>query len=546
MNNYCQMSLLNLPNLKLNRKINSSDYDYKTNVVLNVDEEKKLKSYDLEKYIEDVKTLGLEITWDLICQFVLKSGEINSFVSVANFGEMYEIGLAIQDKNQKKKNGQYYTPDDVALVMSKWLDQYPEKNICDVGCGTGKLILKYLEYIGFNRAKDIISDGHIYLYDIDPVALKICKTSIVVKYNIANPSVIHDVYCDFLDKAIVLPTDSKVISNPPYVSINQIEDYWEKTDILLDTRELYSSFMEKVFKQASSSVVITPFSFVSGNKFYSLRKTMCELGNGFIVSFDNVPGNIFYGRKQGIFNTNTANSVRAAITVFHKDNCVKGFKVSPLIRFKNEERGKLLQCDILEKTLSNKIQLIGKENKTFAKIDNTLDDVFEAWIHKSRYKMSDILSNKESGYFIDMPNTCRYYTTASHKKLTRTGSIELRFDDEDLFDFVYCFINSSFAYWWWRIYDGGITYPMGLLNSMPIPINLLTNEDKIFFKQTTSELINIEKNNIVFKKNAGVNQENIKFPVEYRNRINNKILSILGIDKDYSVFKSVHANMYFN
>ena len=42
--------------------------------------------------------------------------------------------------------------------------------------------------------------------------------------------------------------------------------------------------------------------------------------NGEIYSFDNVPGNIFCGRKHGIFNTNTSNSVRAAITVVRKDN----------------------------------------------------------------------------------------------------------------------------------------------------------------------------------------------------------------------------------
>ena len=84
--------------------------------------------------------------------------------------------------------------------------------------------------------------------------------------------------------------------------------------------------MEKIFTQSRSAVVITPFSFISGKKFYSLRKEMCDIGNGFIVSFDNVPGNIFCGRKQGIFNTNTANSVRAAITVFNKSNKLKGFK----------------------------------------------------------------------------------------------------------------------------------------------------------------------------------------------------------------------------
>ena len=123
--------------------------------------------------------------------------------------------------------------------------------------------------------------------------------------------------------------------------------------------------MDKIFKQSESTVIITPYSFISGNKFYSLRQNMCKYGNGFIVNFDNVPGNIFCGRKHGIFNTNTANSVRAAITLLKKSDDKKGFKITPMIRFKNEERNKLLKCKVLEKVLPNEYQIIDEKNKEF-------------------------------------------------------------------------------------------------------------------------------------------------------------------------------------
>ena len=54
-------------------------------------------------------------------------------------------------------------------------------------------------------------------------------------------------------------------------------------------------------------------------------------------------------------------------------------------------------------------------------------------------------------------------------------------------------INSSFAYWWWRIYDGGITYPVSLLNAMPIPLNLLSADDEKFFKTTAEKLLKRRK-----------------------------------------------------
>lgn len=78
-----------------------------------------------------------------------------------------------------------------------------------------------------------------------------------------------------------------------------------------------------------------------GLRFIRLRRKMDEIG-GTIFSFDNVPGNIFKGKKYGIFNSNTANSTRAAITIL--DPHKKGYLVSPFIRFKTEDRTAILNA----------------------------------------------------------------------------------------------------------------------------------------------------------------------------------------------------------
>lgn len=508
--------------------------------------EQNLFDYNLDKYITDIKNVGLESTWDYICQFVAKNSKIlPEILDINNFGELYEIGLAIQNKILKKKSGQYYTPDDVAKIMSEWLLKSDGTAVCDVGCGTGKLIHTYLDLIGYEKARELISSGKIYLYDIDNVALKICKTSIAVKYGFDIVNSVHYECCDFLNSEIVLPKDCKVISNPPYAKFKNISDCWKKTDVMFDTKEYYSAFMEKIFNQSNSTVIITPFSFVSGNKFYSLRKVMSEQGCGYIVSFDNVPGNIFHGKKHGIFNTNKSNSVRASITVFNKSKDKKGFKISPLIRFKNEEREKLLDVKILENTLPSNYQKIDENHKKFEKVDANLINIFQSWVNNSTVKVEDVITNQDTKYFIDMPNTCRYFTTASYHKLSRTGSIKINLNNSEEFSFLYCVINSSFAYWWWRIYDGGITYPVSLLNSMPLPLNLLSKEDKEYFKLMAQKLINKEQNYVTTKVNANVPQENIKFPKEYRDEINERILKILGFKLPANIFNRVHANCYF-
>ena len=453
---------------------------------------------------------------------------------------MYEIGLAIQDKKQKKENGQYYTPDDVAFVMSEWFDSLEGKNLCDVGCGTGKLILTYLDYIGKDRALKLLNEGKVYLYDIDTVALKICKTAILLKYGKELKDKIHDIAGDFLSSKIQLPQNCKVISNPPYAAIQQIGLYWNNTKVLSDSRELYSIFMEKIIKDSHSSVIITPYSFISGSKFYSLRTFMNQY-NGEIYSFDNVPGNIFCGRKHGIFNSNTSNSVRAAITVVRKNNS-DGFRLTPLIRFKSTERKVLLQCKTLESFLSPKRQKISSDKPMYYKCFKELQPLYDRIIEKAGDHILAELVSQNGEHVLSMPNTCRYFTSAVSGKMNRNGQITLHFDDEKKYNYVYCLINSSFAYWHWRLFDGGITYPISLLLKMPVIYNILSEEDHLYFKEIVNEMSSTANAFVVKKKNVGI-QENIKYPRQYRDRINQRFLNILNLTVDNSTMDLIHSNM---
>ncbi|MGP1451149.1 MAG: N-6 DNA methylase [Metamycoplasmataceae bacterium] len=506
----------------------------------------KYHNYTLNDYLFDLEKIGLEKTWELICDYLLQFGENKFLLKISNFARLYEMGLAFNDKNLKKQNGQYYTPDDVANVMSLWFEQLGEKNVCDVACGTGKLILSYLDFIGRNKAEKIINSGSLYLYDFDKLALKICKISIIVKYKVKDFSLIHDIHADFLDSSIHLPQDSKVISNPPYAKITNILKSWEKTEVLIKTKEFYSAFMEKIFIESSSSVIITPFSFISSDKFYLLRQLMSDVGYGFIVSFDNVPGNIFWRKKYGVFNSNSTNSVRAAITVMKKDKNIHGFKVSNIIRFKNKERHILLNNSILENALSNDYQSIDKRHSKFKKIQKDLENLYNFWVLKSKYSLEDCLSKDKNNFFLDIPNTCRYFTVASSVKLNRVGSIQIYIKNEEMYNFVFCFLNSSFAYWWWRIYDGGISYTKKLLYSLPIPFNLLTEEDKNFFKSVRKEMEDVRSDFLIKKNNAGSLQENIKYPEFYKNIINSRILKILDCHIEESSFNKIHSNVFFD
>ena len=498
-----------------------------------------LKNYSKNEYVVDVVRLGLDATWQRICKYVLQFGETD-FLQIDNFGELYEEGLALNDKSQKKSSGQYFTPKDVARIMSHWFDKVSGDAVCDVACGTGNLILAYFESIGRERTQKILGSGKLHLYDNDKTALTICVTSILLRYGTQFFHKINVHCADFLSHDTKLPPASKVISNPPYAAISNIPQTWEQTKTICETKELYAAFMEKIMRQSTGAVIITPYSFIGGNKFFPLRIEM-NRHNGFVVSFDNVPGTIFSGRKHGIFNSNMGNSVRAAITVVENQPDKKGFRFSPLIRFKATEREKLLMCKKLETFIGDTYQLVDNQCTMFAKCDKRLEPIFDTWKAKSTHKLG-FYTSSIGRYCLSMPNTCRYFTVAANETLERKGQITLRFDDENVFNYVYCMINSSFAYWHWRLYDGGITYSLGLLRQMPLFFDLLNDDDKQFFRTTAQEMIAKSKEYIVTKNNIGV-QENIKYPRKYRDKINSRMLQILGLDSSAEIFDIVHSNM---
>lgn len=502
-----------------------------------------MKEYTIERYYKDLDNKGLKKTWDYLLNKIFNDELISDKFIPDNFGELYETGLAYVNKIDKKEAGKYYTPKDVSILMSKWLLELESENVCDVGCGTGNLILSYLELIGKEETIELINNGHLFLYDMDEVALKICKYTIALKYGKELLAKINAKHCDFLSKKVRLPKNSKVISNPPYYKITKFGDDWNNTKVLIDSRELYSCFMEKIITQSDKSVIITPYSFIGSGKFYSLRQLMNNY-SGFVVSFDNVPGNIFNGRKHGVFNSNKGNSVRAAITVVNNNDVNKGFRFSPLIRFKTEERDKMLNNAFLENLINENSQLVDSKKKSYYKCHKELMNILEKWELLSDQKMGNLISSKD-GSKIYVPTTCRYFTVGAKRNLQRDGKRVINVVNKEKYNYIYCMLNSSFAYWYWRLYDGGINCPLTIINNIPVFYNILNEFQKNEINKIAEEMQKNEEKYLTYKMNAGKNQENLKFPREYRDKINNIFLNALDINEDSCIFNRVHSSSLF-
>ena len=55
-----------------------------------------------------------------------------------------------------------------------------------------------------------------------------------------------------------------------------------------------------------------------------------------------------------------------------------------------------------------------------------------------------------------------------------------------------------------------------------------------------------ESKYLVYKMNAGKEQENIKFPTEYRNRINKIFFDALNIKEPAEILNKVHSSSLFS
>ena len=92
---------------------------------------------------------------------------------------------------------------------------------------------------------------------------------------------------------------------------------------------------------------------------------------------------------------------------------------------------------------------------------------------------------------------------------------------------AYCLINSSFAYWYWRLYDGGFNYSLTLLKNTPVFFDKIKESDKKELLKLAQTLQSKEKDYLVYKKNASEIQESVKFPEIYRNEINTLFGNVL-------------------
>lgn len=428
----------------------------------------------------------------------------------ANASEMYEYGLAHANKSAKKEFGKYYTPQDAAHFMSERLIGRIEKS--NIGCaeyyepcvGVGDLLMELLSVMESHGMdiRDIIVN-HLHISDIDGTAISIAAERVRRAYGVSPASVEQ---MDFLLDGKNMGENDAVIMNPPYGRTTQYDDTDLRTRSI---RDFYPMFIEKTIG-AGCSVTIVPQSFIGAESYSMLREAMSDSAGGTIYAYDNVPACVFNGRKHGVFNTNHVNSTRAAIIEAESELAGIGYTVSPLIRWRAAERGRLFDASRAAVAESRNAQ---SGDSPWRKLPDSLVPLFDSL--SSSATIGDIVS-PDGKFSLTVPASIRYYVTASFRNLSRSSKHVLHFDTEDAANAAYIALNSNLAYAFWRAYDGGITITSSLLSKIPVPVidasgDFIDSEIGKKIGERTEKLRAMEDSCVIVKMNAGKPNENIKF-----------------------------------
>ena len=311
---------------------------------------------------------------------------------------------------------------------------------------------------------------------------------------------------DFLRDGKDMNGNDAVIMNPPYGRTTQYDDTDLRTRSI---RDFYPMFIEKTIG-SGCSVTIVPQSFIGAESYSLLREAMSDSAGGTIYAYDNVPACVFNGRKHGVFNTNHVNSTRTAIIEAESGVAGTGYTVSPLIRWRAAERGRLFDASRAAVAESRNVQ---SGSAPWRKLPDQLVSLFDSL--SASTTIGDIAS-PDGKFSLTVPASIRYYVTASFRDLSRSSKHVLHFDTEDAANAAYIALNSNLAYAFWRAYDGGITITSSLLSKIPVPTvdasgDFIDSEIGKRIGARAEELRAMEDSCVIVKMNAGKPNENIKF-----------------------------------
>ncbi|MEY4322850.1 MAG: hypothetical protein RL410_631, partial [Actinomycetota bacterium] len=224
-----------------------------------------LLQFDAQRLEQMVNTKGLKKTWlDLLATHIKSFGKFDYILaeddyrghkildenllealSIGEIGVLYEFCIAHQDASSRKDNGQYFTPDDVALFMVSKAKEFPVGRWLDPCSGVGNLSW---HLVNSQRYKEKFLLESMILSDRDELALLIARTLFTLSFQKEHEFLFKELEGNFIKFDFLSVADSSqdalfsdsgladipqhdfVIVNPPYLALKKRDFRFETAD----------------------------------------------------------------------------------------------------------------------------------------------------------------------------------------------------------------------------------------------------------------------------------------------------------------------------
>lgn len=231
----------------------------------------------------------------------MKLGAVSDH-NIDAFGDAYEYLMSMYASNAGKSGGEFYTPGEVSVLLSKLgtVGKKTVNKVYDPACGSGSLLLKAVDVLG----EGAVTNG-FYGQEINVTTYNLCRINMFLhgigfdKFNIqCDDTLTNPQHWD--DEPFEL-----IVSNYPY-SIKWKGD--DDATLINDPRFAPAGVLAPKSKadmafimhslswlapNGAASVVCFPGIMYRGGAEQKIRKYLVE--NNFVDAIIQLPGNLFFG-----------------------------------------------------------------------------------------------------------------------------------------------------------------------------------------------------------------------------------------------------------
>jgi hypothetical protein len=245
--------------------------------------------------------------------------------------------------------------------------------------------------------------------------------------------------------------------------------------------------------------LIVQLSLTFSSAFPSLRQLIAERTTRlWYSSYDNIPDRAFTGSKESD-NTSTANQQRVTIFVAdHRRDREVRLHSTPTLRWRSTERERMFAdlpyvdvSDLATPTGWPKLGSTGKDAGLLREV--------QRWSRLGALMTS-------SGPHLVVPRTAGYYIAAYANAKDRSKQMTLHFRDEDARNLGLVLINSSFFFWWYRVFGDGFDVTGELIETCPTPKH--PNDG---YREVAQELLDAQDDCTVYKAYRGEMVPNVNY-----------------------------------